>query len=375
MAWKFRRRIRILPGFSINLSKTGMSATIGIRGASVNIGERGAYLNTGIPGTGIYDRQKIGGSTNKSFDNESNYENKLISEDSIEIRSLDADQLTSDNLFGLKTAIIESQKEKINLKEIYEKTKSQYYISKFLSILSYFLIFGLFYKKVHQVSSERKNDMLQAQNDYSTYSIKVDINMDEEIKNIFDEMKLSFKKLVSIHSIWDITSSQSVDRVKERSAASSSVQRTKTSFEEKSLDFLTISDAALVFHNKNGSDFFLFPGFIVAYESSNKSFGIIDYKDLHIESHYQKFIETESIPNDAETVGHTWKYVNKNGSQDKRFKDNYQIPIVQYYELNITTQNGINDSFQFSDAKVAEVFCLALSNYVSILKKLNWSME
>ena len=96
---------------------------------------------------------------------------------------------------------------------------------------------------------------------------------------------------------------------------------------------------------------------------------------MNIESHNQKFIETESIPNDTETVGHTWKYVNKNGSPDKRFKDNYQIPIVQYYELNITSQNGINDSFQFSDAKVAEAFCLALSNYVSILKKLNWSME
>lgn len=372
MAWKFRRRIRILPRFSINMSKSGMSATIGIRGASVNIGKRGAYLNTGIPGTGIYDRQKIGGSANNEA---SNIELDQIIDDSIEIRSLDAEQLTSENLFGLKTAIIESQKEKAILKSVYEKAKSQFYLSKFLSVFSYLLIFGLFYKRAHQIASERKKDMLQAENDYSSYSLKIDVNMDDELKKIHDEMKSSFYQLIMIHSIWDITSSQSVDRVKERSAASASVQRTKTSFEEKSLDFLTISDTAMVFHNKNGSDYYLFPGFIVAYESSNASFGIIDYKDLHIESHNQKFIETEAIPHDTETVGYTWKYVNKNGSPDKRFKDNYQIPIVLYYELNMNSLKGINDSFQFSNAKVAETFCLAFSNYVSTLKKLNWSKE
>lgn len=60
MALKFRKRIRIAPGVRINLSKSGISTTVGPRGASVNVGKKGAYLNTGIPGTGIYDRTKIG---------------------------------------------------------------------------------------------------------------------------------------------------------------------------------------------------------------------------------------------------------------------------------------------------------------------------
>ena len=34
---------------------------MGPGGALVNIGPRGAYLNTGLPGTGLYDRQRIGG--------------------------------------------------------------------------------------------------------------------------------------------------------------------------------------------------------------------------------------------------------------------------------------------------------------------------
>ena len=57
----FRKRIKIAPGVTVNVSKSGVSGTFGMKGASVNIGENGAFLNTGIPGTGIYDRHKIGG--------------------------------------------------------------------------------------------------------------------------------------------------------------------------------------------------------------------------------------------------------------------------------------------------------------------------
>lgn len=61
MAWKFRKRFSTLGGLlRFNISKSGVSTTIGIKGASVNIGKNGAYINTGIPSTGIYDRQRIG---------------------------------------------------------------------------------------------------------------------------------------------------------------------------------------------------------------------------------------------------------------------------------------------------------------------------
>jgi len=59
---KFRKKIKIAPGININISKSGVSSTFGPKGASVNVGKKGAYLNTGIPGTGIYDRTKLGGS-------------------------------------------------------------------------------------------------------------------------------------------------------------------------------------------------------------------------------------------------------------------------------------------------------------------------
>lgn len=52
MGLYYRKRIKILPGVHMNLSKSGTSLSVGRRGASVNFGKKGTYMNVGIPGTG-----------------------------------------------------------------------------------------------------------------------------------------------------------------------------------------------------------------------------------------------------------------------------------------------------------------------------------
>jgi len=53
MTWRFRKRIKILPGLWINLSKGPPSLSIGGRGATTNISKRGVASTVGLPGTGI----------------------------------------------------------------------------------------------------------------------------------------------------------------------------------------------------------------------------------------------------------------------------------------------------------------------------------
>ncbi|HJR57610.1 MAG TPA: DUF4236 domain-containing protein [Rhizomicrobium sp.] len=62
---RFQKRLKLLPGLKINLSKSGASATVGTKGAGVNIGRDGITTNAGIPGTGLSYRQKLS-SKNKS---------------------------------------------------------------------------------------------------------------------------------------------------------------------------------------------------------------------------------------------------------------------------------------------------------------------
>lgn len=56
---RFRKRIKIAKGISLNFSKSGLSTSFGMKGLSFNVGTRGTYVNYGVPGTGLYDRKKL----------------------------------------------------------------------------------------------------------------------------------------------------------------------------------------------------------------------------------------------------------------------------------------------------------------------------
>ena len=52
--FSFRRRVKILPGLSLNFGKRGITTSIGPRGAKLTLGgQRGPRATLGIPGTGI----------------------------------------------------------------------------------------------------------------------------------------------------------------------------------------------------------------------------------------------------------------------------------------------------------------------------------
>lgn len=53
MGFRFRKSVKLMPGVRLNLSKSGISTSIGGRGATVNISKRGTRTTVGIPGTGL----------------------------------------------------------------------------------------------------------------------------------------------------------------------------------------------------------------------------------------------------------------------------------------------------------------------------------
>ena len=59
MGFRFSKRIKLIPGVRVNISKSGASLSVGPRGASVTMGKRGVYGNVGLPGTGLSYRGRI----------------------------------------------------------------------------------------------------------------------------------------------------------------------------------------------------------------------------------------------------------------------------------------------------------------------------
>lgn len=58
MAIRFRKRLKIAPGVHLNLSGSGISASVGPKGATTNIKPgRKSKTTLSVPGTGVYSRE------------------------------------------------------------------------------------------------------------------------------------------------------------------------------------------------------------------------------------------------------------------------------------------------------------------------------
>jgi hypothetical protein len=83
-----------------------------------------------------------------------------------------------------------------------------------------------------------------------------------------------------------------------------------------------------------------------------------------------RFTETNPVPADAKVIDHTWAKCNKDGSPDRRFSGNYQIPVAGYGELRVTSDTGLNEMYLTSNMEKASRFAEAFSAYKRALREL-----
>jgi hypothetical protein len=163
-------------------------------------------------------------------------------------------------------------------------------------------------------------------------------------------------------AIWDVTASVATNRHIDRTAATEAITRTKVRLDFAESEIINSSFKSLAFANANGGNLYLYPGFVMMRDQAS-DFGLIELSELTIESRLSRFIEEEQIPSDSEVTGYTWKKTNKDGSRDKRFSDNYQIPIAKYGELIFSSPTGLSEAYLFSSFSKSENFAVAFENY------------
>src|SRR5205085_10464807 len=109
------------------------------------------------------------------------------------------------------------------------------------------------------------------------------------------------------------------------------------------------------------------PGFAL-YLVSRQSYAVIDEREIQLNIASSRFIEEEGVPSDSEVVGETWKRANKDGSPDRRFADNYRIPIAKYGEVAFTTASGLNEVYLLSNYAIVENFGRAWQQYAAVFE-------
>nr|WP_075723379.1 MULTISPECIES: DUF4236 domain-containing protein [Pseudomonas] len=53
MAIRIKKSLKIAPGVRLNISKSGVSTSVGMKGVTANISKKGTRLTGSIPGTGV----------------------------------------------------------------------------------------------------------------------------------------------------------------------------------------------------------------------------------------------------------------------------------------------------------------------------------
>lgn len=363
---RFRRKAKLFPGVYLNFSKSGISTTIGIPGASINIGKKGTYLNTGIPGTGIYDRQRIGGGYKRNqnshiVDFQTPFE-KIPSSEIVTIKTDQIEGTTTEGLQELKKTLLDCYQERNEYKKEINAAKSKLTFATLIMILSFLLIFGFFIKWFKENKNDKKEYLQDLEKQLANCFVNIDMEVDDKFEKKYNTLLENYETLLTCNKIWNITSIESIDQKTTRSAASTSIQRRLVKFGFGNMDIIKSKYDALHFNNANGGDIYIYPAFLAIIDASKK-FGLIDIRELDFDFQEQRYLEEEIIPKDTVVIDHTWAKVNKNGTPDLRFKENYQIPICQYGKVILTSKTGLYELYSFSSYEKSSNFAQAMKDY------------
>lgn len=173
--------------------------------------------------------------------------------------------------------------------------------------------------------------------------------------------------------IWDLTSQSRVNQRRERSTAATSITRSPVTMAIEAPRGLDIDVPLLRLGNVNGHPLYVGPTFIVT-GTSPSDYILIDLRAVQIEHRASQFHETDGVPSDSNVVGHTWRYANKSGGRDRRYKDNHQIPIARYYKMILSTSSGLDEGYMFSNAEAGAKFAISLQALITLLCGLDLRM-
>ena len=373
MAWSYRRRVKLIPGVYLNFSKGGISTSIGVRGASITLGKQGTYVNTGIPGTGLHNRRKISANSNQKFEEGVEVSSENFIESESVIVSVDAEKVTSQDMLGIKESIINSNQQRGELTREIKKIKLVVLFSKLKLYSSYILVIGLVSSKLRKLIESdielQKRAISELKIQKENLYVNLDIEFDEDIKREYDKVVNSFQALITSQKIWDVTKEFYQNRVAARSSASTLVEKKVVKCDLRPMEEIKSQLQSLYFPNANRTDLYIYPNFIVL-KSPNGNFGLVDFKELDFQFASTRFVETGLVPRDSKVIDWTWTKVNKNGTPDKRFKDNRKIPVVEYGTIYLRTQTGMNEEYEFSNHEASKKFAQDFYHYQEIIKSL-----
>lgn len=381
MAWI--NRTEIAPGIYLDLSKVGVSTTIGVRGSSLT--HHGQYVNTGIPGTGFYERTKLVHThqahaplSNASADPQTAHANTLVVAIAMAIGvfciSLAFSFLegcivwavfvvllifvaTISGMAGDKSKEVdhslwiykakatlpklqgETKEVLKNFIDCYELAKQIEYETKVVKALEEKLR-GASNAKLEQLLWEHQSKLEELNRQLADVQIDVDAPLTDEEKEAYGKVCDAFEQAMHSAYTWFVAPSnygspakphvQTIGKRRRASAYVGVFDYLKSNFDVPVLD-------------AGDTQYYIYPKFVI------KASNVCEF-------------EVYPLTPSAITVSIV-KYANGDGSPDKRHTNNKLVPVYQYGCINFDLGNTPS-RFMFSDGEASERFAEALAFYV-----------
>lgn len=326
MGFYLRKSVNVGP-LRFNLSKGGIGISTGIKGLRIGTGPKGNYIHAGAGG--FYYRTTL--KPSKQNSRAPRNPPALPESNDEALREIDSDI----------TLLFQDCSEDALVKDIVEKLSS---VASWpwvlgagfllgISLDSLFFYIGCALAVAAYIWDETRRSVV--------LFYEFDLGHEKD----YVEMIENFEALKKVRKVWHIEAQGNTSEWKKNAGANSLVRRNATTLSLNLPKFIKSNIPVPTIKVGTQTLCFLPDRLIIL---ADKAAASVPYSDLSIEIGTTRFIETESVPSDADVIDHTWRFVNKSGGPDRRFKDNRQIPVCRYEEVSFHSKNGLNELIQIS---------------------------
>lgn len=348
MGFRFRRSINLGGGFKINLSKSGIGYSWGTKGYRISRTARGTTRRTySIPGTGISYVDESGNRNRNRNRSQRRNQNRITQPSQRQIPQPTYNQTPER---AIESADISQFKEaeEGTISDALERTIR-------LNFIGTLLLWGLLLIPVNPilVLIPIVGVILKIAA-HTAGRVTLEYSFDPEKEDEHTRRIDAWQLLAEGKKEWQVLTEQFNNNRKVNAGAGRSLKRIACKIEKGHPYYIktNVDTIQITLHNKERLIILPDKVFFVR----KRKVGMIDYSDFRISVSSVRFVETDPIPKDAQVVGYTWQYVNKNGTPDQRFKNNKQIPLCLYGQVFLRSSSGLNVELQISNVQNARDF-------------------
>lgn len=353
MPFYLRKSIKVGP-IRFNLSKSGVGVSAGIKGFRIGSGPRGNYVHIGRGG--IYYRKSLDGG-NRHQHGQQHYHQYSDSPRASTHAALNT-------IASGDVEIMEGSDSTELLREIREKQRrlrATPFVAGFAFVLliAALLMSAQLWVIASAVVVAALSVVVAYERDQLAKSVVLFYEFDDQQESAFRQLHECADEISRCAKIWHINAQGQVYDQKYHAGAETLVRRKVTQFRSEAFGVIRTNVSTITI--KTGSRTLCFlPDRVLVFDG--REVGAVEYAELSLTVEEQQFIENERVPADARVVGRTWQYVNKDGGPDRRFSNNFEIPVCLYERVWLQSQSGLCEVISVSRVGVLNRFRSSVLN-------------